>query len=86
MKRTSFPKRIGRALRERRDELDISQEDFAELAGTHRVNLSKIERGKVRIRIDTLEKLCLALKSRPWEILKKADEYLPGRAPGGSVH
>jgi transcriptional regulator with XRE-family HTH domain len=80
-KRTStLPKRIGRAMKARRKNvLAISQEAFAELAGTHRVNYSSIERGMKRIRIDTLEKFSLALKARPWEILKDADEMLPSR-------
>ena len=74
MKTVPFPKRIGKALRARRDALEISQEDFAELVNMHRTYYSEIERGLKKIRIDTLERLCLALKSSPWKILKDADE------------
>ena len=52
----------------------MSQEAFAEAVGKHRVNYWKIENGKINIRVDTLEKLALALKVRPWELLKLADE------------
>lgn len=84
-KRTStFPKRIGRAMKARRNGLKLSQEAFAEVVDTHRVNYSNIERGKIRFRIDTLEKLCLGLKARPWEILKEADELLASRKKAGS--
>jgi transcriptional regulator with XRE-family HTH domain len=74
MKRTPLAKRIGLVLRERREALEVSQEDFAELVDMHRTYYSAIERGLKNIRIDTLERLCAALKARLWEVLKKADE------------
>ena len=74
MKRTPLAKRIGLVMRERREALEISQEDFAELVDMHRTYYSAIERGLKNIRIDTLERLCAALKARLWEVLKKADE------------
>jgi transcriptional regulator with XRE-family HTH domain len=74
MKRTPLAKRIGLVLRERREALAISQEDFAELVDMHRTYYSAIERGLKNIRIDTLERLCAALKVRLWEVLKKAEE------------
>ena len=78
MARTSFPlkRRIGRALRTRREALNFSQEAIAESVGKHRVDYWRIENGKVNIRLDTLEKLSIALGARPWEILKAAEEEL----------
>jgi len=69
----AFPSRIGSALKRRRDFLDITQQKVAAEVGMERSYYSDIERGLKRIRIDTLEKICLALQSRPWEILKDAD-------------
>jgi transcriptional regulator with XRE-family HTH domain len=73
MRPTPFPLRVGRALKRRRAELKITQQAIAAASGMERTYYSGIERGLKKIRIDTLEKLCLALQSRPWEILKDAE-------------
>lgn len=73
MKRIRLPQRIGLALRRRREALDISQEDFAEQVQMHRTYYSSIERGLKNIRIETLERICAALKTRIWEVLKDAE-------------
>jgi transcriptional regulator with XRE-family HTH domain len=76
--RTPFPlrRRIGRVLRARTEALNLSQENVAEKVGKHRVDYWRIENGKVNIRLDTLEKISTALRARPWEILKAADEEM----------
>lgn len=73
MKRNSLPERIGAALRRRREAQEISQEDFAELVGMHRTYYSAIERGLKNIRLETLERLCIALRTRMWEVIKEAE-------------
>jgi transcriptional regulator with XRE-family HTH domain len=73
MKRNSLPERIGAALRRRREAQEISQEDFAELVGMHRTYYSAIERGLKNIRLETLERICTALRSRMWEVIKEAE-------------
>jgi len=73
MKRNSLPERIGAALRRRREAQDISQEDFAELVGMHRTYYSAIERGLKNIRLETLERICTALRTRMWEVIKEAE-------------
>jgi transcriptional regulator with XRE-family HTH domain len=70
----AFKKRIGNALKARRDTLKWSQEEAAEAVGKHRVNYWQIENGKIDVRASTLERLALGLKLRPWELLKLADE------------
>lgn len=74
MKRLSLPERIGAALRSRREALEISQENFAELVEMHRTYYSAIERGRKNIRIETLERLCTALKARMWEVVREAEQ------------
>lgn len=73
MRRARLPQRIGLVLRKRREALEISQEDFAELVEMHRTYYSSIERGLKNIRIETLERLCSALRVRVWEVLKEAE-------------
>jgi len=64
--------------------LGLSQENAAEKVGKHRVDYSRIETGKINIRLATLEKLCTALGARPWEILRAADEETSKTAGAGS--
>jgi transcriptional regulator with XRE-family HTH domain len=73
MKRNSLPERIGAALRRRREAQEISQEAFAEAVGMHRTYYSAIERGRKNMRLETLEKICTALRSRMSEVIKEAE-------------
>lgn len=69
-------KRIGHALRQRREATGLSQESFAPLAGMHRTYYSNIERGIKDMQIETLERVCKALRVPLWAILKDAEERL----------
>jgi transcriptional regulator with XRE-family HTH domain len=73
MKRNPLQQRIGVVLRRRREAQEISQEDFAELIGMHRTYYSAIERGLKNVRIETLERICTALRSKIWEVVKEAE-------------
>jgi transcriptional regulator with XRE-family HTH domain len=73
MTRNSLPERIGAALRRRREAHEISQEDFAERVGMHRTYYSAIERGRKNMRLETLERICTALRCRMWEVIKEAE-------------
>ena len=73
MKRNSLPERIGAALRRRREAQEISQEAFAEAVGMHRTYYSAIERGRKNMRLETLERICVALRSRMWDVIKEAE-------------
>jgi transcriptional regulator with XRE-family HTH domain len=53
--------RFGRAVRRRRRELDLSQEELAERAELHRTYVSSIERGERNPSLDNIEKLAKAL-------------------------
>ncbi len=53
--------RFGNAVRERRVELQLSQEDFAEHAGLHRTYISDLERGRRNVSLENIEKLAKAL-------------------------
>ncbi|MEA5577913.1 helix-turn-helix transcriptional regulator [Anabaena sp. UHCC 0451] len=52
---------FGRAVRKRRRELDLSQEELAEKAELHRTYISSIELGKCNVSLENIEKLAKAL-------------------------
>ena len=53
--------RFGFAVRVRREELGLTQEDLAEKAGIHRTYLSDVERGSRNLSLINIERLALAL-------------------------
>ncbi len=54
--------RFGKALRERRHKLGVSQEAFADLCGLDRTYVGGIERGERNVGLANIEKLARALK------------------------
>jgi transcriptional regulator with XRE-family HTH domain len=73
MKRITLALRTGRELRKRREALGISQEKFAGLVEMHRTYYSSLERGLKNMRVETLERVCSALKTHMWEVMKEAE-------------
>ncbi len=65
--------RFGIAVRERRNELDISQENFAEQAGLHRTYISDLERGKRNVSLENIEKLAKALNLSMADLMKRVN-------------
>ncbi len=59
---TSILIRFGRAVRKRRLELDLSQEDLAERADLHRTYVADIERGVRNLSLRNIDKLAQALE------------------------
>ena len=54
--------RFGKALRERRHKLGVSQEAFADLCGLDRTYVGGIERGERNVGLANIQKLARALK------------------------
>jgi transcriptional regulator with XRE-family HTH domain len=54
--------RFGKALRERRHKLGVSQEEFADICGLDRTYVGGIERGERNVGLANIEKLARALK------------------------
>ncbi len=65
--------RFGVAVKNRRSELNISQEVFAERAGLHRTYVSDLERGKRNVSLENIEKLAKALDLSLSELMKRVD-------------
>ena len=53
--------RFGYAVKVRREELGLTQEDLAEKAGIHRTYLSDIERGARNVSLLNIERVAAAL-------------------------
>jgi transcriptional regulator with XRE-family HTH domain len=58
---TGIRQRFGLAIRQRRQELGISQEELSFRAGLHRTYISDIERGSRNPSLENIEKLAKAL-------------------------
>ncbi len=76
-KRRSTPdirERFGYAVKVRRDELGLTQEDLADKAGIHRTYLSDVERGARNLSLVNIERLAAALSvsiSRLFEAVER---------------
>lgn len=64
-----FITQFGLKIKEVRERLELSQEDLADLAGLHRTHISLIERGQRSARLETIEKLAVALRVQPSELI-----------------
>ena len=60
---------FGRAVRGRRERLNVTQTELARLAGLNRSYLSELERGLVSISIERAEKLAHALNCKLRDLL-----------------
>lgn len=54
-------KKLGRAIRARRKELGLSQNDLKDFSGVHNVTISLVENGKYNPSISELEKIIVPL-------------------------
>jgi transcriptional regulator with XRE-family HTH domain len=59
---TYVKSRFGLAIKQRRQEIGISQEVLAERAGLHRTYIGDIERGARNLSLENIEKLAKALR------------------------
>jgi transcriptional regulator with XRE-family HTH domain len=54
--------RFGKALRQRRGKLGVSQEEFADICGLDRTYIGGIERGERNLSLANIEKVAKAFK------------------------
>jgi transcriptional regulator with XRE-family HTH domain len=64
---------FGRAIRHERENLGLSQEDFAERANVHRTYVSSIELGKVSVGIEVANALASALGLKLSDLVRRAE-------------
>jgi transcriptional regulator with XRE-family HTH domain len=61
VKKTTIAKRVGKAMRVHRLELELSQDAFADHIGMHRAYYSAIERGEKNVTLVTLHRVASGL-------------------------
>lgn len=71
-----FKQEFGMAIRRKRNKLNLSQEDFAEVADIHRTYVSSIELGKVDVGMGVAYKIAGALNMPLSKLIKEAEAYL----------
>lgn len=73
MNADSLQRRVGASIRRRREALGFSQEGFAAHIGMHRTYYSAIERGEKNLSLSTIQRLCVGLRAKAWQVFKEAD-------------
>ncbi len=65
--------RFGFAVKDRREAMGLTQEEFAERAGIHRTYLSDIERGTRNVSLLNIERVASALSLRISELFQAVE-------------
>jgi transcriptional regulator with XRE-family HTH domain len=73
--RPGIRERFGYAVKVRREELGLTQEDRAEKAGIHRTYLSNVERGTRNLSLVNIEKLAEALSIRIAKLFESVETH-----------
>jgi len=63
--------RFGKAVREKRHKLRVSQEEFADICGLDRTYIGGIERGERNVALVNIEKIAKALKISLPELFRR---------------
>ena len=66
---SGFVQQFGDRVRELRDQRGWSQEYLADAADLHRTHISLIERGQRSVRLETIERLAIAFRVQPAELI-----------------
>jgi transcriptional regulator with XRE-family HTH domain len=66
--------RFGSAVRDRREALGLTQEEFADRAGIHRTYISDIERGTRNLSLVNIERVAEALALKPSELFTLVEQ------------
>jgi len=67
-------RKIGLALKHRRHQLELSQDQLATKSGVERTYISGVENGRRNVSLDVFLRLARALDITPWTLLKSALE------------
>lgn len=68
--RQEITRRFGRAIREKRLQLGLTQDDLSRLTGLNRSYISDVERGKESISLERAAQLADAVEAKLWELIK----------------
>lgn len=73
---------FGAVVREQRQRLGLSQEDFADKAGIHRTYASSIERGNVQVSIEIARKVAEALEMPLSRLFRQVEKRMQSAGGG----
>jgi transcriptional regulator with XRE-family HTH domain len=65
---------LGTELRKAREATGLSQESLGFKADVHRTYVSMLERGKASPTVETLFRLCKAMRIRPSEFIRRVEK------------
>jgi len=65
---------VGQNIRRRRLQMGLSQEALAEECDLHRTYIGSVERGERNITLLTLERIAVALKIKPVDLMQRGDQ------------
>lgn len=65
-------RRLGAAIRAGRQEMKLSQEDFAERCEIHRTYIGAIERGEPNVSWENISRVARALRVKPSALIARA--------------
>ena len=63
---------IGKVLRAKREEMAVSQEQFAERVSLSKNYIGNLERGEYEVAISALDRIALVLKTKASDLLREA--------------
>lgn len=72
----AFQTAFGKALRRRRERLEVSQEALAFTSEIHRTYISELERGLKNPSLSTIDRLAAALKTKASTLIADAEAEL----------
>ena len=67
---------FGKALREAREAIGLSQESFADAVKMDRTTISLLERGKQSPTLETVWRLCEQLEVMPSKLIARVEELM----------
>ena len=65
--------RLGAAVRRRREDIGLSQDELGHLCGLHRTYIGSVERGERNLTLASILQIALALQIAPEELLRRAN-------------
>jgi transcriptional regulator with XRE-family HTH domain len=74
-RRGDIRERFGFAVKTRREELGLTQEDLADKAGIHRTYLSDVERGSRNLSLINVERLAVSLSLSLSELFELVERF-----------
>ena len=65
--------RLGAAVRRRREDIGLSQDELGHLCGLHRTYIGSVERGERNLTLASILQIAQALQIAPEELLRRAN-------------